>query len=301
MKILNAFRRNDARQHYRQFGYHVFRSVLPRAPVDALAALAGDVIAPYRGPIQRQSGKLEVHDYFPGTSLIRNSLADAHLPISEAMRPVELALTALLTSTELAAVLQKLDGAEHYTIHQTLLFLAVQTTELHIDSWVLDTAPHGLAHTLWIPLQNMDMRAGLPGVVPWPLGKAVTEAELGLSPSCPPAERYGRYQAALARKVLADRPETVTVPVCKGDLIVWSSLTPHLTLPSLPFPAKQLALQVNLRPTHLRWGSFLDQPKGHPTNRHIRMTERFSYFVHENISREYQIAGSLPAPASPLG
>ena len=300
MNILNAFRRNEARQHYRQSGYQVFRSVLPRAHVDALATLVRDVIAPYRGLIQRQNGNMEEHDFFPGTSLIRNSLADAHLPISEAMRPVERALTTLLTSSELATVLQRLDGAEHYNIHQTLLFFAAQTTELHIDSWALDTAPRGFAHTLWIPLQDMDMRAGLPSVVPWPIGKVVTEEELGLSTNCPPGERYGRYQTALAKKVLSDRPEIVTAPVCKGDLIVWSSLTPHLTLPSLPFPAERLSLQVLLRPIHLRWGSFTDQPRHHPTNRHIRMTDHFSYFVHEYISRDYGIAGSLPEPASHL-
>ena len=43
---------------------------------------------------------------------------------------------------------KKLDGAEHYTIPQTLLFFAAQTTGLHLDSWALDTAPVISPHTL---------------------------------------------------------------------------------------------------------------------------------------------------------
>jgi hypothetical protein len=299
MNILKMFGASKERQQYRDRGYFVFRDALPVNQVDALANLAHHHVLPYQGPILRRNAKVEVHDFFERTTLISNAILNAHLPISEAMRPVEAALTALITSPAVSDRLQLLDGpeTEHYNIHQTLLFFAAQTTEPHIDSWGLDTAPRGFAHTVWIPLQDMTFRSGLPSVVPWPQGKVVSEAELGLPAEGSHTERYDRYQQALAAKLLAGRPEAITSPVRRGDFIVWSSLTPHFTLPSLPFPVERLSLQVLLRPLHLRWGHFLDQPSDHPTNRHIRINERFSYFVNEDVSRDHGIAGSLPTPA----
>jgi phytanoyl-CoA hydroxylase len=287
-------------RHYQDFGYKVLRGVLPRDKVDAIAGIVRDVVVPHRGPLLRNTGEIAPHDFFDGTSLIRNPLANAHLPLSPAMEPLESALTAVVTSPQLAETLRKLDGADHYNIHQTLLFFAAQTTELHLDSWGLDTAPHGYAHTLWIPLQDMAPELGLPAVIPWPRGKVVTEADLGLPASGSNTERYERYHRALSAKLLADSPETRTALVRRGDLIVWTSLTPHFTLPARAHPCERLSLQVLLRPMDSRWGNFTVQPPDHPTNRHIRKTEDFSYLVDENISRDFGIAGSLPAPASPF-
>jgi len=301
-KHMNALLRYVLRdRQYQDLGYKVLRSVLPTDSVDAIVEIVRNVVLPHQGPLLRQDGRMEPHEFFPGTTLIRSPLANAHLPISEVMEPLEAALTALVTSSQLAESLRKLDGADHYNIHQTLLFFATQTTELHLDSWGLDTAPHGFAHTLWIPLQDMTADSGLPCVIPWPRGKVVTEADLGLPNSGSPADRYQRYHRALSAKLMADSPEVATAVVRRGDLIVWTSLTPHFTLPARHSPSERLSLQVLLRPMHTRWGNFIDQPPDHPTNRHIRKTERFSYFVNERISHDFRIAGSLPMSAGPYG
>jgi len=286
-------------RQYRDSGYKVLRGVLPTDSIDALAGIVRSEVLPHQGPLLRQDGQVAPHEFFPGTTLIRNPLANAHLPISQAMEPLESALTAIVTSSQLAEALRKLDGADHYNIHQTLLFFAAQTTELHIDSWGLDTAPHGFAHTLWIPLQDMTPALGLPSVIPWPRGKVVTEADLGLPSSGSNTDRYERYHRALSAKLMADSPAVATAVVRRGDLIVWTSLTPHFTLPARHHPGERLSLQVLLRPAHTRWGNFTVQPSDHSTNRHIRKTERFSYFVYDAVSRDFGIAGNLPAPAGP--
>jgi hypothetical protein len=291
--LLRYFLPGQGNEQYQQRGYKVFRKALPLGTVNALADLARG-LGSYGGEILRQNGQLEINDVFPGTQLIRNSVLNAHLPISESMKPVYAALRALITSPALAARLRELDNAEHYTIHQTLLFFAAQTTSLHLDSWALDTAPRGFAHTLWIPLQDMDFKSGLPCVIPWPQGKVVTEAELGWTGDGPYGERYDYYQRALSEKLLGNSPEIETSLMRKGDFIVWSSLTPHFTLPSQPFPTERLSLQVLLRPAHHRWGNFIDQPIDHPTKRVIRITDRFSYFISEDICRDYGIAGDPP-------
>ena len=286
-------------RQYQDFGYKVLRGVLPKDRIDPIAEIVRDVVVPHQGPLLRNDGRIEPHDFFPGTTLIRQPLANAHLPLSKPLEPLESALTAIVTSPEVAGVLRKLDGADHYNIHQTLLFFAAQTTELHIDSWGLDTAPHGFAHTLWIPLQDLAPESGLPGVIPWPRGKVVTEAELGLAGSGSHAERYEPYHRALSAKLSAESSDVRTALVRRGDLIVWTSLTPHFTLPARNRPCERLSLQVLLRPRDTRWGNFIIQPPDHPTNRHIRKTEHFSYFVYENISHDFGIAGSLPTPAGP--
>ena len=287
------FWENRARRHYRRRGYQVFRGALPINLVDELARSVREQALPHKGPLLRQDGRITPHDFFPGTSLVRNPLANAHLPLCKEMQALEAALTAVVTSPVLADRLRMLDGAEHYNIHQTLLFFAAQSTELHVDSWALDTAPHGYAHTVWVPLQDLGPRSGLPSVIPWPVGRVVTEADLGLPGTGSAAERYERYHQALSAKLMADSPEMVTAAVRRGDCIVWSSLTPHLTLPAFAFPVERLSLQILLRPINARWGSFVEQPQDHPTNRHLRVTERFSYFVNERISHQFGIAGSL--------
>ena len=63
-------------------------------------------------------------DFDSGTTLIRDTLANAHLLVSEPMERLELALTAVVTSSQLAEALRMLDGADHDNIDQTLLFFA---------------------------------------------------------------------------------------------------------------------------------------------------------------------------------
>ncbi len=236
MGIVASLRRNPLYRQYRERGFCVLRDVLPIADIDELAQLARSTVPEYRGELLRQSGHPEVNEFFPGTRLIRNSPFNLQLGLAKELRPLCEALRRVISAPVLARKLHELDGADHYHINQTLLFYAAQTTNLHLDSWGLDTVPHGGAHTLWIPLQDLDARSGVPAVVPWPLRKLVTEAELGLPPNMPHEERYDQYHRALAAKVMADAPDVATALVRRGDLLVWSSLTPHFTLPSQPFP-----------------------------------------------------------------
>jgi hypothetical protein len=169
-----------------------------------------------------------------------------------------------------------LDGSAHYIVHQSILFFAAQTTDLHLDSWSVDTAPRGRSHTVWIPLQNLDHRSGVPSLIPWPRGKVVTEAELGLQEIGTRDDRYDRYHRALRAKLLGGSPEAVMPLMRIGDFIVWSSLTPHFTLPSHPFPAERLSLQVLIRPAANRWGDFLSQPYDRTSVQTEQVNKRFS-------------------------
>ena len=125
--------------------------------------------------------------------------------------------------------------------------------------------------------------------------KAVTEAQLGLPSEGTNHERYERYHQALSEKLLREGPEIVSALVRRGDVMIWSSLTPHFTMPSASFPAERLSLQVLLRPAHLKWGNFTVQPTDHSIDHVLPAADRFSFFVSEVIHRDFGIGELLPA------
>jgi hypothetical protein len=275
-------------KHYQDRGYQIFRGMLPPDLVNAVADRARQLVS-YSGNVIRQNGTFSAHDFFPGTQLIRNSPANMHLPLPGELALLSTALRDLLSSQALAECLKKLDGAQHYNVHQTLVFYAGQTTEMHIDSWSVDTAPHGFAHTLWIPLQDIDPNSGSVAVVPWPRGKVVTEKELGLPASGDNTERYVRYHAALNERILSERPEVIATFLRRGDFVVWSSLTPHLSLISNPLPRERLSLQVLVVPAHRTRGTFVHQPAQWFADRTIRINDNFSFYVPENVTEIFGI------------
>jgi hypothetical protein len=275
MNVLRHILAPESR-HYQRRGYQVFRKAFSSSQISAIADMARRLIPPFAGKLRRQDGSLAANEFFPGTQLVKNSPLHLHLPAPDGLEPISSALHSLVTAPALDARLKLLDGARHYIIHQTVLFFAAQSTELHLDSWSVDTAPLGRSHTVWIPLQDLDHRSGIPSVIPWPRGHAVTERELGLQEVGTRDERYDRYHRALQAKLLSRSPEAVTPLLRMGDFVVWSSLTPHFTLPALSFPAERLSLQVLIRPADNRWGDFLGQPFDRTSVQLHRVNERFS-------------------------
>lgn len=269
---------------YRENGYRHLRGVLSVDQVTEFADLAYKMITPYRDEILRQDGRYAFNDFFPSSTLVRNSVSNAHLRLPPELKPVSTSLRALLTSSGIYNALHELDGAEHYTIYQTIIFFAAQSTIPHLDSFSSDTAPHGYAHTMWIPLEDMDYLSGVPAVVPWPIGKLLTESELGLpdDPNLSFRERHDRYCLALSTRLQEEGMDIRTAFMRKGDVLVWGSLTPHFSFPSNPAPRRRLSLQVLVRPTHLTLGNFAWQPaqwEDHPVE---QMNSRFDFILKDN-------------------
>lgn len=280
MNVLHALLGNCARSHYRRRGYQVFRGAFPAKEVDAIATMAR-AVSSFDGKLRRQDGLFSTNDFFAGTTLVRNPLLHPHLGLPGLLEPLSVALRSLITSSALSSRLHALDGERHYVIHQMLLFFAAQTTDLHLDSWSLDTAPLGRSHTIWIPLQDMDHGSGLPAVVPWRGGDVIREEALGLTPGGTDAreERYELYHRALRAKLLNGSPEIVTSLMRSGDFMIWSSLTPHFTLPPRHFPSERLSLQVLIRPARLSWGDFTSQPYDRTSVQLRKVSDRFSIRV----------------------
>ena len=256
--LLRYILKSRANKQYQQRGYHLFRAGFPREQIDMIADLAKRLILPYRGEILRQEGgKLAANEFFPGTQIIRNSAFNPHLSLSETIEPLSAALRALITSPALADRLR--DARRRRALYDPTDTSLLRRSIDRSSPRQLVTghrAPRLLAHGLDTAAKPR-LQVRVPSVIPWPRGKLVTEQELGLADTdISFIDRYERYHRALSERLLNGSPEAVTPLMRKGDFVVWSSLTPHFTLPSLPFPTQRLSLQILIRPTQLSLGGF---------------------------------------------
>jgi ectoine hydroxylase-related dioxygenase (phytanoyl-CoA dioxygenase family) len=245
---------------YQQYGYAIFRGVISLAKIDALrATLADEVIASGASFLRYPTAAREPNRFIEGASgqrVLANALLNPHAQ-PEAPR-TGAAIEDLLLTDGVADLLKSIDAAENHTVHQTILFFMPPGTLMHLDGWGFDTEPRGFAHTIWLPLEPVNLHNGPLAVVPWPRGKVVSPAELGVEePSEPPdgsRRPHAAYHAALQHYLRRHSPDCVVPQLDPGDMVVFASTTPHGTLP-FQSPSRA-AMQVLARPSNLRWGSW---------------------------------------------
>jgi ectoine hydroxylase-related dioxygenase (phytanoyl-CoA dioxygenase family) len=245
---------------YQQHGYAIFRGVLSLQKIDALrATVESEVIVSDRTFLRHKSTAREPNHFIDspdGQKVLANALIDPHAQPETPRTTV--AIEDLLLTEPLADLLTGIDGAGNYTVHQTILFFMPPGTGLHLDGWSFDTDPRGFGHTLWVPLEPVTLRNGPLAIVPWPRGKVVSPAELGVEEPSEPADGsrqpYEAYHAALNAHLRRHAPDCVVPQLDPGDLVVFASTTPHGTLPFVE--PSRCAMQVIVRPSNLRWGSW---------------------------------------------
>ena len=236
---------------YERYGYAIFRGAIEPANIGALrAALDSEVIASHGAFLRHKSTKHEPNIFFDGTRIPVDGLLDPHAQ-SETPRTAA-AIESLLLTDRVADLLTSIDGAQNYTVHQTIVFFMPPGTGLHLDGWSFDTEPRGFGHTVWIPFEPVTLRNGPLAIVPWPRGKVVAPSELNVEMAS--VESYESYHAALDAYLRRHAPDCVVPQLEPGDLVVFASTTPHGTLPFAE-PSRR-AMQVIVRPSNLRWGSW---------------------------------------------
>jgi ectoine hydroxylase-related dioxygenase (phytanoyl-CoA dioxygenase family) len=244
---------------YQKYGYAIFRAVLPTEKIDALrATVESEVIASDRAFLRHKSTAREPNCFIEtgGQRVLANALLNPHA--QEETPRTAAAIEALLLTETVADLLTSVDGANNYTVQQTILFFTPPGTDLHLDGWGFDTEPRGLGHTIWIPLEEVTLRNGPLAIVPWPRGKIVSPVELGVEEPTEPADDrhrpYEAYHVALSAHLRRHAPDCVVPQLEPGDLVAFASSTPHGTLP-FATPSRW-AMQVIVRPSNLRWGSW---------------------------------------------
>jgi ectoine hydroxylase-related dioxygenase (phytanoyl-CoA dioxygenase family) len=245
---------------YQQHGYAIFRGVLSLQKIDALrSTVDGEVIASDGAFLRHMSTAREPNHFIDGPDghkVLANALLN---PQAQPETPrTAAAIENLLLTENLADLLTSIDGAGNYTVHQTILFFMPPGTGLHLDGWTFDTEPRGFGHTVWVPLEPVTLRNGPLAIVPWPRGKHLTPAELGVEEPSEPADGsrrpYNAYHAALNAHLRRHAPDCVVPQLDPGDVVVFASTTPHGTMP-FGTPSRW-AMQVIVRPSNLRWGSW---------------------------------------------
>jgi hypothetical protein len=157
---------------YESHGYAIFRGAIERASIDALhAALDTEVIASNGAFLRHKSLQRDPNIFLAGTSIPADGLLDPHAQ-SETPRTAA-AIESLLLTDRIADLLTSIDGAQNYTVHQTIVFFTPPGTGLHLDGWSFDTDPRGFGHTVWVPFEPVTLRNGPLAIVPWPRGKVV--------------------------------------------------------------------------------------------------------------------------------
>src|SRR5262249_54495163 len=236
---------------YERYGYAIFRGAVEQGKIDALCAtLDSEVIASNGAFLRHKSVNREPNIFLDSTRIPVDGLLDPHAQ-SETPRTAA-AIESLLLTDRIADLLTSIDGAQNYTVHQTIVFFTPPGTGLHLDGWSFDTDPRGFGHTLWVPLEPVTLRNGPLAIVPWRRGKVVAPSELGCEAAS--AQSYESYHAALSGYIRRHAPECVVPQLDPGDLVAFASTTPHGTLP-FDQPSRR-AMQVIARPSNLRWGSW---------------------------------------------
>ena len=251
----------EIRSFYDRNGYYVFRGALSAPAIAELHAYLEREVYPDQTPLLRHPAvKLEPHARATapdGTEFVANGLYNPHLEArSAALGEI---LLKLVCTNETGDLLQVLDDDHQHTLHQIIMFFTPPRTEAHADGWAIDTMKPGDLCTLWIPLQTITLYNSPVCVYPWERGRLLTPALLGVEnlDSYPSSEAYGVYHDALC-DYLDKQEMSVAVPLLKpGDLIVFSSTTPHATMPAAQPNVIRRALQVMVRPASARWGGIL--------------------------------------------
>lgn len=242
----------QATGNYDEQGYRVFRQLLPLEAVNAVRERVFEDLYPSEGTFLRHPSVTREtniwRERLDGTQFVANSLLNPHLqPETTA---IGRAVLDLVCSTAIADQLAAIDGDSRHTLLQIIMFFYSPITELHIDGWGTDTLPEGGQFTLWIPLEPITPHNGPVGVFPWPRREPVSLEQAGVSRDAEDKMvPYHAYQEAIGRMVRERRIDCVAPLLDPGDMLIFSSLTPHVSLPPKHDRISRMALQVLARPT----------------------------------------------------
>jgi ectoine hydroxylase-related dioxygenase (phytanoyl-CoA dioxygenase family) len=255
-------------EFYERNGYFVFRRAVPQARVREVQEIVNCEILPSdRAYLRHPNNHHEPHEFVgdePNRRPMRGLLDPHRQPETKRLGR---GLLDVICSDEITACLQQIGGEDSYTIHQTILFFVGPGTDLHFDGWAMDTVPHGYCHTLWIPFEPVTLRNGPICVAPWRRGNFLTPEALGIEDFVPEEDptrkAYHSYHDHLTRYIRESGAICALPQFDPGDFIVFSSTTPHGTLPAPGHPPR-LAMQVLVRPSRLPWNNILSMLRGEP-------------------------------------
>jgi ectoine hydroxylase-related dioxygenase (phytanoyl-CoA dioxygenase family) len=253
--LSRAWRRRSS--EFEERGFCVLRNILPNAAVSNVhAAIRDEIFTCEKALLRHPSGQREQNvwaERLDGTRFVANSLMNPHL--QKDCRRTGSAIIDLLGGEALADRLSAIDGNHSYLLWQTILFFRSPGTGIHVDGWGTDTVPSGGQFTLWIPLEDVSPENGPIGVFPWRPAAGVSLAAAGLA-DCAEESRavFETYQGEITRQVLDRRLDCIVPIVRARDVIVFSSVTPHVSMPPRHDRMSRFAIQAIVVPAAAELG-----------------------------------------------
>lgn len=130
------------------------------------------------------------------------------------------AIRRLVFSPPIAEALQASTGIQRWVNWQTMLFDRSVGTELHLDTWFLDTEPRGHLLGIWIALEDITPESGPFLIFPRSQNLPVATEMAGLAQL---SDRTAQLRTALRDAAIDPQPLLLR----KGDLVLWNSLVAH--------------------------------------------------------------------------
>jgi phytanoyl-CoA hydroxylase len=278
------------RQTYRERGYVIARDLLPRALVDEVVDRIESEVVPFEGPLPRHPPDEEAE-----FASVANKFSKEGVLLNAIMNPQSLkvpdlagfteALGKLVTAKEISRLLTVLDGHSRRVLHQIILFFVCPETPAHIDSFGVDTWPRGGALTVRIPLEDIRSDAGPPFIHPT---DELPSLDMEFGDDSPiwghenPNHQAGvAYSLALEQHIEDLGEDPVVIEAGPGDVVFWSSLTVHGSMPVQKPETSRRAVQVLACPESIQVGSYLgggpdwaDRHRRILTQRGIRWRDR---------------------------
>ena len=126
----------------------------------------------------------------------------------------------LVFSTYIADALSESSENDRWVNWQTMLFDRSVGTDIHLDTWFLDTNPKGFLIGLWIALEDINADSGPFVVYPGSHKLQVSRRLKNLSD-------LNRKRNQLLGALEANGVKPVQLLLKKGDLVLWNSLLAH--------------------------------------------------------------------------
>lgn len=206
-------------ERFRSEGYVVIPAALPQERIDAVLRAQR---ASRRNPLLIFRGQgvvgYERARWNDQGQMVR-SIQNPHL-LGLAPR-LSGAIRRLVFSPAIARSLEACTGIQRWVNWQTMLFDRSVGTELHLDTWFLDTEPRGHLLGLWIALEDITAESG-PFVI-YPRSQSLPVAIEMRGGLAQLSDRTAQLREALQRSSLEPKPLLLR----KGDLVIWNSLVAH--------------------------------------------------------------------------
>jgi ectoine hydroxylase-related dioxygenase (phytanoyl-CoA dioxygenase family) len=219
-------------------------------------------MAPFHAtPPDEEAGYASAVNKFSSGGVLLNSLMNPQALSVPQIAGFTEAYGRLIKATEIAQCLAVLDGQPQHILHQTILFFICPEASAHIDSFGTDTWPRGGACTVWIPLEEIRADAGPPFIYP---ANVLGDLDLEFDDDSPiwnhanPSHQAATaYNKALKQHIAELDQKPVVVEVGPGDVVFWSSVTAHGSMPVQRPNASRRAIQVLTSPDGVEVGTYL--------------------------------------------